>query len=86
MYQAIYESPRFQEQPAFNLNQSRNFESSMSEQESSFHALTSLENPVHNTAPRNTPLDVIEQKEARPIVETPEPQVGLTKMRRLLSP
>lgn len=45
----------------------------MSEQESSFHALTSLENPIHNTAPQNTPLDVIEQKEARPIVETPEP-------------
>ena len=45
----------------------------MSEQESSFNALTSLENPIQNTAPRNTALDVIEQKEAPQLVETPEP-------------
>ena len=54
-YQAAYESPRFQEQPAFNF---RNLESSMSENESSVNALTSIETPGPHSVPRNTPLDI----------------------------
>lgn len=42
-YQAIYESPRFMEQNGFNFNQSRNMESSMSENESSLHESKSIE-------------------------------------------